>query len=148
MVTAFAVIANKGKLVRPHIVDRIIRENGEIIKTQTKEVRQVISPRTSTLLSGMLVSAVRNGWGRKAAVPGYYIAGKTGTAQVAGPEGGYSDKTVHSFVGFGPVDDPVFAMIVKLNDPKSVEFAADSATPLFGHLADFLLKYYQIPPDE
>lgn len=149
MVTAFSTIANGGKLVKPYIVDKIIRYNGEEIKTQPQIVSQVISPRSATLLGGMLVSAVRNGYGKKAGVPGYYIAGKTGTAQVPHPEKkGYSDKTIHSFVGFGPVDNPVFAMIVKLDDPKDVKFAADSAAPLFGQLADFLLKYYQVPPEE
>jgi len=148
MVTAFAAIANKGRLLKPFIIDRVIKDNGEIIKTPVKEVKQVISPKTSTLLSGMLVSAVKNGYGRKANVPGYYIGGKTGTAQVASSSGGYSNRTIHSFVGFGPVDDPAFAMIVKLDNPKSVNYAADSAAPLFGQLANFLLKYYQIPPAE
>ncbi len=75
------------------------------------------APRTATLLSGMLVSVINNGHARLAGVEGYYLAGKTGTAQLHDTiKKGYSDKTIHSFVGFGPVDSPVFAMITKLDE--------------------------------
>jgi len=149
MVAAYAAIANQGKLVMPYIIDKIIKNDGEILETKPQVLRQVISPRAATLVSGMLVSVVREGHSKRAGVPGYYIAGKTGTAQVADKETGtYGDRAIHSFVGFGPVDHPRFVMITRLDDPKDVPFAASSAAPLFGEIADFVLNYYQIPPDE
>jgi len=80
-------------------------------------------------------------------VPGYYIAGKTGTAQVASSSGGYSqDSTIGSFAGFGPVEDPRFAMVVRIDNPKDVFWAESTAAPLFGEIAEFLLQYFEIPP--
>ena len=80
---------------------------------------------------------------------GYYIAGKTGTAQVAGESGKYDlNKTIHNFVGFAPVDNPKFTMITKLDYPTAARFSADTAAPLFGEIAKFLLAYYNIPPNK
>ena len=146
LITAFAAIANRGKLVKPYIISETIKPNGDKEITQPKEVRQVIQPKIASLLTGMLISVVENGYGKKAGVEGYYIGGKTGTAQVAAA-GGYGAKTIHSFVGFGPVSNPKFVMLVKLDNPKGIRFASDSITPLFGQLAEFLLNYYQIVPD-
>lgn len=149
MVAAYATIANQGKLSMPYIIEKIIKEDDTVLETKPQVLRQVISPRAATLVSGMLVSVVREGHSKRAGVPGYYIAGKTGTAQVADKETGtYGDRTIHSFVGFGPVDHPRFVMITRLDDPKDVPFAASSAAPLFGEIADFVLKYYEVPPDE
>jgi cell division protein FtsI/penicillin-binding protein 2 len=144
MVTAYAAIANGGELLRPYIVSKIIHSDGTTETYDRRVIRQVISPRVSTLLSGMLVSAIEDGHGWRAGVPGYYIAGKTGTAQVASSQGGYSDETIHSFVGFGPIEDPKFVMIAKLDNPGT-RFAESSATPLFGEIAKFIMQYYQIP---
>ena len=72
------------------------------------------------------------------------MAGKTGTAQIAGL-GGYTDETNHSFVGFAPVDDPVFVMIIKFEKPAR-KYASYTTTPVFKDIAEFLLKYYQVPP--
>lgn len=145
MVTAYAAIANGGELLKPYIVAEIKKADGKVEKNEKKVVRQVVSPEVSVLLSGMLVSAVEDGHGWRAGVAGYYIAGKTGTAQVPSPSGGYSDETIHSFVGFGPIDDPRFVMITKLDNPGT-RFAESSAAPLFGEIANFILHYYQIPP--
>jgi len=76
------------------------------------------------------------------------VAGKTGTAQVAGSDGKYSKETIHSFVGYAPVDNPRFVMIVRLDKPTAVNYAADSAAPLFQEIADFILKYYHVVPTE
>lgn len=148
MVMAYAAIANSGILMRPYIVDKIIQANGQVLKAQPKEIRQVISSRAATLLSGMLVSVIEEGHAKLAKVPGYYLAGKTGTAQVPDYEnGGYSDKTIHSFVGFGPVDNPRFAMIIRLDNPKDLRYAASSVAPVFGTLAKFILNYLEVEPD-
>ncbi|MBI5530406.1 MAG: penicillin-binding protein 2 [Candidatus Doudnabacteria bacterium] len=163
LVAAYAAIANGGKLVKPYIVEEILRKNagtrpcldqtciGQVLPEKTvttpKIIRQVISPRAATLLSGMLVSVIENGHAKRAGVPGYYLAGKTGTAEVPEAGGGYGDKTIHTFVGFGPVDEPKFVMLVKLDNPKNVRFADSSTAPVFSKLAKFLLEYYEIPPE-
>ena len=145
MVRAFAAMANGGVMVEPHIIDRIVYSNGFVEETSVKEIGQVISKRTASLISGMLVSVVVDGHGARAAVPGYHIAGKTGTAQIA--EGGeYTDATIQSFVGYGPVEDPVFSMIVRLDKPEKSSASSASAVLVFGEIAKFLLGYYQIPP--
>jgi cell division protein FtsI/penicillin-binding protein 2 len=91
-----------------------------------------------------------NGHGKKAAVPGYKIGGKTGTAQIANKDkSGYEENShIGSFAGLVPADNPRFAMLVKLDRPKSVEFAESSAAPTFGEVAKFLLQYYQIPKNQ
>jgi len=148
MVTAYAAIANGGKLMRPYLVKEIRHSDGTTETHSSKVVRQVISSKTAALVSGMLVRVVTNGHGKKAAVTGYVIAGKTGTAQIPRHDGkGYEDgSTIGSFIGFGPVSDPKFAMIVRIDRPKDVQYAESSAAPLFGDLAKFILQYYEVPP--
>ncbi|MFH0853230.1 MAG: penicillin-binding protein 2 [bacterium] len=148
MAAAFSAIANGGTLYQPYIVDEIVKPNDFRIKTEPKSHGQVISQNTSTTLSAMLVNVVKNGHGQRAGVPGYYIAGKTGTAQMPSTNGsGYDpNRTIGSFIGFGPVGDPKFVIITKIVDPKDVRFAESTAAPLFGEIAQFLLNYYEIPP--
>lgn len=149
LITAVGAIANQGKLMKPYLVKEIRKSDGSVIKIQPKAVRQVISSRAANLLAGMMVSVVKNGHGKQAGVKGYYVAGKTGTAQVPKKEGrGYEEnKNIGSFVGFAPVDDPKFVMLVKIDNPKDVIWAESSAAPLFGELAQFMLNYYKIPPN-
>jgi len=145
MVTAYAAIANGGYLVKPYIVKEIIDPGGERIITQPRQLKQVIKERSAVLTAGMLVNVVDGGHASRAGVEGYYVAGKTGTAQVASSvTRGYSGRTIHTFVGFAPVEEPRFVMLVKLDNPKDVSFAASSAAPLFGELAKYLLNYYQV----
>ncbi|MBI4600010.1 penicillin-binding protein 2 [Candidatus Uhrbacteria bacterium] len=148
--TAFGALANGGKLMQPYIVDEIIKPDGTRIHTQQKVLRQVVSARTASLIGGMLVNVVRKGHGKRAGVDGYYVAGKTGTAQVARKDGrGYErNDTIGSFAGFAPVDNPRFVMLVKIDHPRDVQWAESSAAPLFGELAKFMLQYFEIPPDE
>lgn len=148
--TAYAALANGGNLVQPYVVDEIIKSDGSRHRTNPKVVRRVISEKTSTLISSMLVNVVRKGHGKRAGVDGYYVAGKTGTAQVARSDGrGYErDITIGSFAGFAPVDNPRFVMLVKVDHPRDVQWAESSAAPLFGELAKFLLQYFEVPPDE
>lgn len=147
MVAAFAAIANDGKLMKPYLVDEIVDVDGSRIKTLPQQVRQVISPRAAALLKAMLVSVVNKGYDKKAFIEGYRLAGKTGTAQVSDDSGGYSEyKFNHSFAGFGPIDDPQFAILIKFNNPQGVRFASMSTAPVFRKLSEFILKYYEIPP--
>jgi len=147
LVNAFAAIANQGKLMKPYIVAEKIDEAGKKEEYKNEEIRQVVSPKTASLVTGMLISVVENGYGTRAKVPGYYLGGKTGTAQVASPLGGYGGKTIHTFAGFGPVSKPAFVMLTQLNDPRGPRFAESSSVPMFGEIAAFILKYYQIPTD-
>ncbi len=96
----------------------------------------------------MLVSVVEKGFGSGAKVPGYYIAGKTGTAEVPlkNNKGYEPDKTIQSFIGFGPAFNPQFLILVKLDNPK-VPKSSLSAAPVFKKLAQYIINYWQIPPD-
>jgi cell division protein FtsI/penicillin-binding protein 2 len=142
---AYGAIANGGKLVKPYLVERIF-EDGKEIQTEPEISQPIISSKTVHQLTAMLVNVVENGFGKGAKVPGYYIAGKTGTAQVA--EGGvYSpDKSIQTFAGFFPAFNPKFLILVKLDNPKT-RTAEYSAVPIFHDLAEYIIYYYQIPPD-
>lgn len=148
MVNAFSAIANGGKLMKPYLVEKKSYPNGEIEENKPQFIKEVISPSTASALSAMLVSVVENGHGKQAGVKGYYVAGKTGTAQVAKENGGgyEENKSIGSFAGFAPVDNPKFAMLVKIDNPRDITWAESTAAPLFGKLAEFMLSYYQIPP--
>jgi cell division protein FtsI/penicillin-binding protein 2 len=150
MATAYGAIANSGKLMKPYVVGEIVHPDGVEIKTQPQMVRQVISAKTASLVSGMLVSVVKNGHGKRAGVSGYLVAGKTGTAQVPKVDGlGYDETaTIGTFAGFAPVSDPKFVMVVRIDKPKDVQFAESSAAPLWGDIAAFALKYLEVPPDD
>jgi cell division protein FtsI/penicillin-binding protein 2 len=145
---AYGAIANGGMLKSPYIVDEIRYADGTVDARAPVDVRRVIENKTSRLLGAMLVSVVENGHGKRAGVPGYYIAGKTGTAQVPKTDGtGYEENVnIGSFAGFGPVEDPRFAMVVRIDHPRDVEWAESSAAPLFGEIASFLLQYLEVPP--
>lgn len=148
LTVAYGALANNGMLMKPYIVEERRYSNDTVEKTIPKSIRQVISKKTSTTIGAMLVSVVENGHGTGAQVPGYYIAGKTGTAQVAKKSGlGYElNHTKATFAGFGPVKDPVFVMVVMLDRPKAVEWAADTSAPIFGNIAEFLMQYYEVAP--
>jgi len=145
---AYSAIANGGMLKKPQIVDEIRYTDGTVEKRTPQDVAQVIDEKTSRMLGAMLVSVIEHGHGKRAGVPGYYIAGKTGTAQVARTDGiGYSnDYTIGSFAGFGPVEDPKFTMVVRIDNPRDVVWAESTAAPLFGEMAQFLLQYFEVPP--
>lgn len=149
MISAYAAIVNGGILMKPYVVSEIVSPDGARTKTQPRPIRRVISERTALLLSGMMVRVVDGGHATKAGVPGYYVGGKTGTAQVAGTDtrGYETGRDMHTFVGFAPADDPKFVMLVKLDDPKDVVWADSSTAPLFSEIAGFILNYYQVPKE-
>lgn len=145
MLTAINVIANDGVLVKPYIVEEIRRPSGKNISTPVTKIRQVIKKETAEKIAAMMVSVIDYKQTRKAAVPGYFLAGKTGTAQIA-EKGKYVDRTNHTFVGFGPVENPRFSILIKMGNVKNVNFASDSTSSMFAEIAKFLLNYYKIPP--
>ena len=151
LIRAYSAVANGGKLVRPYVVKKII--NGEEVSEVAPKIEEdsIISSKTAAQLTAMLVSVVENGFAKSARIPGYYVAGKTGTAQISFAaleveKKGYSDKTWQSFVGFTPAFNPGFIILVKLNNPKT-KTAEYSAVPIFQDLAKHIVDYYQIPPD-
>ncbi len=149
MTAAYLALANGGQLMRPHLVSEIHYADGHREIKKPEIVAQVVSTRTSRLVSAMMVNVIENGHGKQAGVPGYYVAGKTGTAQIPNPNGqGYlQDQTIGSFAGYAPADHPAFVMLVKIDRPKTVQYAESSAAPVFGELAKFLLSYMQVPPE-
>ncbi len=148
MVMSYVPLGNGGTMYRPRIVESILHPDGRKEPVAPQVVGPIISSRTSHLISAMLVDVVENGHGKRAGVPGYYVAGKTGTAQIPNPNGGYlADATIGSFVGYVPAEKPQFVMLVKIDRPQTVQFAESSAAPIFGEMAKFLVSYLQIPPE-
>ena len=150
MANAFSVIANGGVLMKPQIIDKIVYTDGEEDDIAPVEIRRVITEETAKKVSQMLRSVVVNGHGKRADVAGYLVGGKTGTAQVAKMDSkGYEDgMTIGSFAGFAPLDDPMFTVLVKITNPKDVQWAESSAAPAFGKIMKFLLEYYDVKPTE
>ena len=147
MVQAVQVIANGGKLIPPKVVGKIV-ENGKEKIVKSERENQVISAKTAALITEMMVSAVVNGEAKAFAPKGYRIAGKTGTAQI--PVAGNYDpeKTIASFIGFAPADDPKFVMLVKFTEPSSSQFGSETAAPTFFRIATEILRYMGISPSE
>lgn len=146
-IRAISAIANRGTMLKPYLVEKKVFADGKEEITQV-QVKEVISPETAAYLSAMMVSVVKNGHAKRAQIPGYFIAGKTGTAQIPNVGSlGYSNDTIHSFVGFFPAFDSRFLIFVKLDKPKGVQFAESSAAPAFKELAQYIIDYYEIPPD-
>lgn len=144
MVTAFSAIANGGRTVTPYIIKEMRYSDGRVERTRPREGEEILSSRSTQLLGGMLVKTVDNGYSGRARVPGYFVAGKSGTAEIA-EQGGYSKTYNHSFIGYAPVDNPRFVMLVKYEKPQRA-YAESTAAPVFGELAKFILEYYQVPP--
>lgn len=156
LIKAFSAIANGGELPRPYLLEEI-QDGRKTIKIP--ELRdefdsgktQILSKKTCSQTTAMLVSVVEQGFAKAAKIPGYYIAGKTGTAQIpfsalGENRRGYSDETIQTFIGFAPAFNPRFTALVKLNNPQT-KTAEYSAIPIFRDLAKYIIDYYQIPPD-
>ena len=143
MVSALNVIANDGKLLRPHITREIRDSNGKVIeKKYAIDVRQVIRPTVAKQMAEILVGVVEDGSGRRARVEGYRVAGKTGTAQKAEKDGkGYAGKEIMSFMGFLPAENPMVSIIVMLDEPKGARFSGQIAGPLFQQIAAQTMQY-------
>ncbi|MFZ2226148.1 MAG: penicillin-binding protein 2 [Candidatus Moraniibacteriota bacterium] len=150
LISAYNAIANGGVLLKPQIIDKIIHADGTETDNSPEEVRRVISEDSAKLVAQMLRSVVTDGHGKQADVPGYLVGGKTGTAQVASSSAkGYAEgESIGSFAGFAPTDNPRFTILVRLDDPKTVQWAESSAAPTFGELMKFLLSYYHVEPTE
>lgn len=145
MVRAVSAIANGGYLMEPHIVS-VIKTNTKTIQIKPKIVGRPISQETAKVVTQMMVDAVDKGEAKFFKPEGYKIAGKTGTAQIA-VTGHYDPtKTIASFVGFAPADNPKFIMLVRFDEPSASIFGAETAAPTFFSIAKQLFNYYNIPP--
>lgn len=147
LIAGYGALANGGKLMKPYLVHKELLSNGDVIEHEPQFVRNVITPQTANIVTAMLVNVVDKGHATGSHINNYSIAGKTGTAQVAGPGGYVAGKHNATFVGYGPASDPQFVMLTFLNEPSNTEWAAGSAAPLFGEIAQYLVQYLRIAPD-
>jgi cell division protein FtsI (penicillin-binding protein 3) len=136
MASAYAAIANHGVWVRPHLV-------AGARSGRRRVVSRVVAAQLSTMLRGVVVS----GTGTSAAIPGYLVAGKTGTAQKPDSRGGYSNRYVASFVGFVPASRPRLVVAVMVDEPQGAIWGGTVAAPAFRDIARFDLQYLEVPPD-
>ena len=140
LVAGYAAIANGGQRVEPHVVER-----GDA----APQGPRVISEETSDIVGTMLQGVVEDGSGHLAQIPGYTVAGKTGTTQKVDPEtGAYTTEYVSSFVGFAPATDPEFVMLIAVDEPRTTYWGELAAAPYFQDVMNFALGYYNVPPDD
>jgi cell division protein FtsI (penicillin-binding protein 3) len=149
MVSAIAAVANGGTLMQPRLVRAVFDADGrETRRFEPKAVRQVIAPDTARTLSRLLVKVVEAGTGHYAAIPGYEVAGKTGTAQKLDPATRRYSRApgVLSFIGFVPASDPRLAMLVLLDEPKNEQWGSEAAAPIFSAIGRDVVRHLDIPP--
>jgi len=149
MVAAFGAVANGGTLMQPRLVKAEFDADGrETKRYEPKAVRQVISPDTAKTLSRMLTRVVEEGTGHFAAIPGYEVGGKTGTAQKLDPATRRYSRApgVLSFIGFVPADEPRLVMLVMLDEPKNEKWGSEAAAPIFSAIAAPVLRYLEVAP--
>ena len=148
IIQAFSAICNGGKLITPHFVKKIIYPNGNIVDIKPVVKKEILSQETSEKLSSMLIQVVEKGSGWRTKMPGYEIAGKTGTAQIPLPNGQYSQEdTIQSFVGYLPAFEPKVLIFVKLVKPKNSPTAEYAAVLTFKEIAKNIIDYLQIAPN-
>lgn len=146
MLTAVNAIANDGLMMQPHVFYRLI--DGERVQTsQPSTLSRPISSETARIVRDMMVAVVRDGLDGNASVPGYAIAGKTGTAEIPSPVGYLSGVSIASFVGFLPADNPQVSILIKLDRPRDY-WGSQVAAPVFRRLAERLVILLKIPPDD
>lgn len=137
LINAISAIANGGSLMRPLI----------LVKDQPEELAAVITPETAQKVTAMMEGALRKA--EIGHIEKYRLAGKTGTAQIPDfKRGGYTKEVINTYVGFGPISDPRFIILLKLDKPAGAPLAGQTVVPAFRELARFIIDYYNIPPDD
>lgn len=145
MASVYATIANGGIRVEPRLIRGVIDPSGRLAERAPSEGARVVSARTARLVTGMLARAVEAGTGQEAQIPGYWVAGKTGTARKPLVHAlGYSDQYVASFIGFAPARDPAVVVAAILDEPDTV-YGGVASAPLFKEVAEFALAHLQVP---
>jgi cell division protein FtsI (penicillin-binding protein 3) len=151
MLAAFGAVANGGTLMQPRLVKAEFDADGrEVRRIEPRAVRQVVSAETARTLTQMLVQVVEHGTGHFAAVPGYDVGGKTGTAQKLDPATRRYSRApgVLSFIGFVPADAPRLVMLVLLDEPKNEKWGSEAAAPMFSAIAGPVLRYLDVAPSD
>jgi cell division protein FtsI (penicillin-binding protein 3) len=151
MITAVSAIANDGVLMKPYVVAEVRDQKGQRMKEILPQVkRRVVSPATARTLTTIMEGVVTSGTGAKAAIPGFRVAGKTGTAQKVDPRTGtYSSAlSIGSFVGFVPADAPRLAIIVVVDEPQGEAWGGVVAAPVFRRVGEQVLTYLGVPRDD
>ena len=146
MAMAVAAIANDGLLMKPYVVERVLDGEREIEVGPTA-VRRAVSPETAATLTKMLVSA-QDRANTEALLPGYQVAGKTGTAEIPVPGGYHPTLTLTSFAGYLPADDPQVLALVIIDRPKTSRWGSKTAAPTFKRIVEQLVILLDIPPDD
>jgi cell division protein FtsI (penicillin-binding protein 3) len=149
MVAAFGAVANGGRLMQPQVVRALLDGTGrEVTRFEPRAVRQVISPETARTLAEIMTRVVSDGTGRNAVIPGYDVAGKTGTAQKMDPVTKRYSRApgVLSFAGFAPADDPRISMLVLLDEPQSERWGSEAAAPIFSAIGREALRFLNVSP--
>ena len=147
LITAFSAVANNGWMMKPFVVSEI-RDGDKIVRKVYPEIKKrVISAETAAEMTRILTSVVEGGTGERAAIEGYRVAGKTGTAQKIDPKTGlYSDKYfVSSFIGYAPAEDPQIALLVVIDSPEGIAWGGSIAAPVFKSVAEDVLLYMNAP---
>lgn len=147
MIRAFSAVINGGYLMRPFVVSEIQSGENDKKKINPKKQRRILSEKTSLLMRKALEKTVENAEAKWARPKGYKIGGKTGTAQI--PIAGSYDpsKTIASFIGFAPTDDPLFIVLISLREPSTSPWGSETAAPIFFEVAKDLIVYYNILPE-
>jgi cell division protein FtsI (penicillin-binding protein 3) len=148
LVAAFGAIGNGGTLMQPRVVSATLAPDGsEVRRIAPRAVRQVISPETARTLTGILTRVVEAGTGHNAAIPGYDVAGKTGTAQKLDPATRRYSRApgVLSFIGYAPAEAPRFVMLVMLDEPRNEKWGSEAAAPIFAAIGGEVLRYLDVP---
>jgi len=151
MLAAFGAVANGGILMQPRVVKAEFDAEGhEVSRVAPRAVRRVISAETARTLSRLLVQVVEHGTGHFAAVPGYEVGGKTGTAQKLDPATRRYSRApgVLSFIGFVPADAPRLVLLVLLDEPKNEKWGSEAAAPIFSAIAGPVLRYMDVAPGD
>jgi cell division protein FtsI (penicillin-binding protein 3) len=149
LASALSAIANGGYLMKPYMIKEIIGPDGTVLRENKPEVKsRVISYDTAQEMTHILERVVEDGTGKKAAIPGYKVAGKTGTAQIPNPATGgyYHDKFVASFMGFAPSDDPKLTLVVVVEAPKKMTYGGSVSGPIFKRIVEKVLFHMGIAP--
>ncbi|MCE9536949.1 MAG: penicillin-binding protein 2, partial [Nitrospirae bacterium] len=151
MVSALSTLANGGVMMKPYVVSEIRDAKGHVLKEVLPQVkRRVVSPDTAWMMTTMMEGVVTNGTGAKAAIPGFRVAGKTGTAQKIDPRTGAYSSTqfVGSFVGYVPAESPRLAMIVVIDEPQGEAWGGTVAAPVFRRVGEQVLNYLGVSRED